>query len=81
MLSESEGLNIYVDDAMEDNDCQEVLNLWKNETKLIDISQKLKDTFERLLQNSEWREMYLSNKDEFYDMVKRTMQLDHRFYQ
>ena len=81
MLSESERLNIYVNDAMEDNDCQEVLNLWKNETKLIDISQKLKDTFERLLQNSEWREMYLPNKDEFYDMVKRAMQLDHRFYQ
>jgi hypothetical protein len=30
MLSESERLNIYVDDAMEDNDCQEVLrtNNW-----------------------------------------------------
>jgi hypothetical protein len=81
MLAESERLNIFVDDAMEDIDCQEVLNLWKNETKLIDISQKLKDTFERLLQNSEWREMHLPNKDEFYDMVKRTMQLDHRFYQ
>ena len=39
MLAESERLNIYVDDAMEDIDCQEVLNLWKNETKLIDISQ------------------------------------------
>jgi hypothetical protein len=59
MLAESERLNIYVDDAMEDNDCQEVLNFWKNETKLIDISLKLKDTFERLLQNSEWREMHL----------------------
>jgi hypothetical protein len=81
MLAESERLNIYVDDAMEDIDCQEVLNLWKNETKLIDISQKLKDTFERLLQNSEWREMHLPKKDEFNDMAKRTIQLDHRFYQ
>ena len=53
VLAERERLNIFVDDAMEDIDCQEVLNLWKNETKLIDISQKLKDTFERLLQNSE----------------------------
>ena len=81
MLAESERLNIFVDDVMEDIDCQEVLNLWKNETKLIDISQKLKDTFERLLQNSEWREMHLPNKDEFYDMAKRTIPLDHRFYQ
>ena len=81
MLAESERLNIYVDDAMEDNDCQEVLNFWKNETKLIDISLKLKDTFERLLQNSEWREMHLPKKDEFNDMAKRTIQLDHRFYQ
>jgi hypothetical protein len=81
MLAESERLNIFVDDAMEDIDCQEVLNLWKNETKLIDISQKLKDTFERLLQNSEWREMHLPKKDEFYDMAKRTIQLDHRVYQ
>jgi len=81
MMSDLEHLNMYFDDAMEEIDCQEVLNLWKNETKLTDLSQKLKETFERLLQNSEWREMHLPNKDKFYDMVKRTIQLDHRFYQ
>jgi hypothetical protein len=66
---------------MEEIDYQKVLSLWKNETKLTDISQKLKDTFERLLPNSGWREMHLPNKDEFCAMVRRIMQLDHRFYQ
>ena len=80
MMSDLEHLNMYFDDAMEEIDFHEVLNLWKNESKLTDISQSLKDTFERLLQNSEWREMHLPNKDKFYDMVKRTMQLDYRFY-
>jgi hypothetical protein len=80
MMSDLEHLNMYFDDAMEEIDCHEVLNLWKNESKLTDISQSLKDTFERLLQNSEWREMHLPNNDKFYDMVKRTMQLDNRFY-
>jgi hypothetical protein len=58
-MSDLEHLNMYFDDAMEEIDCHEVLNLWKNESKLTDISQSLKDTFERLLQNSEWREMHL----------------------
>ena len=80
MMADLEHLNMYFDDAMEEIDCHEVLNLWKNESKLTDISQSLKDTFERLLRKSEWREMHLSNKDKFYDMVKRTMQLDYRFY-
>lgn len=81
MLLENERLNFYFDDAMEEIDYQKVLSLWKNETKLTDISQKLKDTFERLLPNSGWREMHLPNKDEFCAMVRRIMQLDHRFYQ
>lgn len=81
MWSEMERLSFYFDDAMERIDCQEVLNLWKNETQLTDISQDLKDIFERLLRSDEWRENHLPSKDRFYDMVKNIMQLNHRFYQ
>lgn len=30
MMSDLEHLNMYFDDVMEEIDCQEVLNLWKN---------------------------------------------------
>jgi hypothetical protein len=43
MMSDLEHLNMYFDDAMEEIDCHEVLNLWKNESKLTGISQSLKD--------------------------------------
>ena len=81
MMSDFERLNIYFDDAMEKIDCQEVLNLWKKETQVTDIPQQLKDTFEGLLKSDDWREKHLPSKDGFYDMVKKIIQLDHRFYE
>ena len=76
MMSEFEHLNIYFDDAMENVKCEEVLNLWKKETQLTDISETLKDTFIKLLQNSKWQKKHLPSKTGFYDMVKRIILLD-----
>ena len=79
MMSELEQLNIYFDDALENVDCEELLELWKRDTKLTDISLELKNTFINLLQNCEWRENNLPDKDGFYEMTKKIIQLSDRF--
>lgn len=79
MMSELEQLNIYFDDALENVDCEELLELWKRDTKLTDISLELKNTFINLLQNCEWRENNLPDKDGFYEMTKKIIQLGDRF--
>ena len=79
MMSELEQLNIYFDDALENVDCEELLELWKRDTKLTDISLELKNTFINLLQNCEWRENNLPDKDGFYKMTKKIIQLGDRF--
>lgn len=76
MMSELEQLNIYFDDALENVDCEELLELWKRDTKLTDISLELKNTFINLLQNCEWRENNLPDKDGFYEMTKKMTYFD-----
>ena len=80
MMSEVENLNIYFDDAVDKIDFQDVLNLWKSDIQLLDISETLKHKIETLLQSDDWRETNLPSKDKFYETVKKTMQLDYRFY-
>ncbi|VDI10520.1 Hypothetical predicted protein [Mytilus galloprovincialis] len=79
MISELEQLNIYFDDALENVDCEELLELWKRDTKLTDIPLELKNTFINLLQNCEWRENNLPDKDGFYEMTRKIIQLGDRF--
>ena len=70
-MKDVEHLNIYFEDAMDKISCEDVLDIWKNDTSLTNISNLLKDEFVEWLKNSEWRNKHLPSKNRFYDMVKK----------
>ena len=79
IMDETEHLNMWFDDAVNDIDFGRVLEVWEKEVQQTDIDPEKIKAFKEKVMDETWRDEHLPNKDKMYDFVKRCIQVETRF--